>query len=169
MKGALGINPDKLLDYYRVSGKSGDLLRDVKDNAKAHAEVVNKIVLQWSDNKLGEADALAQLNTVASVYELHKEDGLGELYYEAFMAEFQRLRDPDGERLTKRINDMLMMGYTGDPVADFINSEAVPRNIEPQLRSWFNRMTATEQENVARRERLFEAEKEEIRRTTDGK
>jgi hypothetical protein len=168
LKGALGLNPEKLLSYYRVTGKIGDLQSSVKEDAKTHAETINKLVIQWSDNKLGEEDFLAQINTVSSVYELYKEDGLGELYYDAFMQEFDRLKSLDGERLANKIKDTMLRGYTGEPIIDGVRSGVVPPEHQDTLNQWLNRMLSTQDKNIQDRRELLEIEKQFTREMTDG-
>jgi hypothetical protein len=169
LKGGFGINPDRLQNYWNYVGKLGDLKADLKDNAREHAERVNYIVMQWSDKKLGDEDALAMLNTLATVYDLYKEDGLGEQYYEQMMAEYSRLRTPDGESILKRITELLMRGYTGDVVTDLLNSGNLTPQQADELREMLNRQMSLSEENLEKRLELFELEREIVRNTTDGR
>jgi hypothetical protein len=49
VKGTLGVNPDKLLNYYDYVGNLGDLKRTIKEDAREHANRLNYIVNQWSN------------------------------------------------------------------------------------------------------------------------
>lgn len=168
MKGALGVNPQRLLDYYRITGKAYDLQADLREDAKKHAEITSRIALQWGRGELDKEQALAMFNKINVIYHEYKDAGLEELFYDEFIAEFKKLRSPDGDSLLKWVTAKLLRGYTGDPVKDMLNSRAISVSEAERLEEWFAKAIQKQEENYEKRTELFERETELVRRLTDG-
>jgi hypothetical protein len=168
MKGALGMNPQALLDYYRISGKAYDLNDEVKKDAKHHAETVSRIALQWGEGKLDDEQALAMFNKINVIYHEYKDAGYEELFYDEFINQFKRIRTPEGEGLLKWMTTKLLRGYTGDPVRDMLNSRAISQSEAERLQEWWDKAMIKQEENYETRTDLFERERELVRRLTNG-
>jgi hypothetical protein len=171
VKGTLGVNPDKLLNYYDYVGNLGDLKRTIKEDAREHANRLNYIVNQWSNAgaEKGYMDAMAAINTMAMVFELYKEDGLGNEYYKALLSEIKRVTTPETGSVARNAAELVMGGYTGDVFADLLNSGILTPEQHADLTQAFERAQQTQDINDHERERLFELERETVRSLTDGK
>ena len=168
MKGMLGLNPQKLLDYYRVSGDAYDLTQSIKDDAKEHAERMSSIAMKWGKGEIDDEVALAMFNKLNVVYHEYKDNGYEELFYDEYIANFKRIRTADGEALLKWITDKLLRGYTGDPVRDMLQSRAITPAEAERLGEWWNKAIQKQEDNYEQRTELLEREGELVRRLTDG-
>lgn len=168
VKGVTGVNPQKLLDYYRASGDAYDLTKTIKDDAKHHAEQVSRIALQWGTGELDDEQARAMFNKINVMYHEYKDAGMEELFYDEFIANFKRLRTPEGEALLEWMTTKLLRGYTGDPVKDMLNSRAITPEQAEKLQDWYDKAIQKQEENFESRTEMFEQETELVRRLTDG-
>ena len=168
MKGVFGINPDKLLDYWKHVGDERDLQKALKDDAREAANVVLRITRQWGNGQWSDPDYLAQLNAALAGYLVYQEHNLGAQFYEQYKFEMDRMEMEDGTGFFTSLADKVMKGYTGEVAIDAIHSEAFSPEQRKLLQEFVNRaMQGKEQEQQDRLE-LFEREAEIIRGNQDG-
>lgn len=168
LKGALGINPEKVLDYWRTATGLRELSESVRNDAYNHANMASVIALKWGRGEFDDDQALNMFRTMAVVYEEYKEAGQGELFYDEYMKAFKSLRTPDGEALPKAIAAKLMRGYTGDPIADAVNSKlltpAQKELLEPLYQQALKNLEPAHEDRL----KMFEFEEPRIKEMTNN-
>lgn len=166
IKGALGVNPQKLLDYYRGQGEAYDLSASLKSDAKTHALTIARVVRQWGEGDLEKEEALAMFNNINVVYQEYKDAGYEELFYDAYLQEFKKLRTAEGDSLLKWMTEKVLRGYTGDPIKDMLRSRAITPEQAERLQLWFDKAVQEQDENHQKRVDQLEGEREHVRRLT---
>ena len=166
MKGALGVNTSQLLDYYRGSGEAYDLEKTIRDDAKEHAQTMSRIVRQWGEGDLEKEEALVMFNNINIVYQEYKDSGYEELFYDAYIGEFKKLRTATGTNLLTWMTEKVLRGYTGDPIKDMLRSRAITPDEAARLQLWFDKAVQEQDEKHEERLDQFESEKETVRRLT---
>lgn len=168
VKGVLGINSQKYLDYWRVAMDTADMKREIRNTAQNHASTIYTLFLKFKEGQITEDRFLRWSLGMRNLFEMHEESGLGGEYREAFQEAVSRIQTDDGTSLQKAIVNLVMRGYTGDIVDDALGSGLLPPEIEPKVREWQKRQIEARPGMTEREIQRLEREAAMMRSKRDG-
>lgn len=139
MKGTLGVNPQRLMDYWRVTRNVGDMRRSLRDDARNNANVVRELFLKFRDGQITEEKFLHFALGVATGIEAYADYGLEAEYRQEFVQQINQIQTDDGTGLQKAIAELIMKGYTGDVVQDALNAGLIDPKYEQATRDFLDK------------------------------
>jgi hypothetical protein len=119
-KGLLGVNAQKVLDYYATQRAITNMQDDIRKDANEAFNHVNRIIGVWGDGKFSNQEAMSHINHAVSALGVYDENEraifLEEFY---FLMKNSRLENKD---MFERIADIVNRGGTPDFIQGITNS-----------------------------------------------